>query len=322
MSDGQFSSKPMRSGRPTNITSNVTFGSATFETSEAEAFLQSPSVQREVEALRDEPFHDIGQMNCTPMPRNTPESVRDLGRPIASAVLVQEYLIGLIFLRICGWIFIPFGLLFAFMGLMFLIVRMDPQGNLVDRLAGSATLIAMGLGIAASGLWFGVLRGRVVNQRCWLCPGGIVWWTNGYFEWFAWEDVPEVYCALLRPRPAIGIRFDHDISWISFGDTQANRRMVQYIEKRASAARVKTVLKLLSEGATIPFGDRKIHRNRLEDESEPLDWRRIVDVRMDNRELVLKDDRGETAIPMDDTPYPSLFRALARALVSFAQERF
>src|SRR5436309_648067 len=109
MSDGQFSSKPMWSGKRTDITATAASGANTYSANDAQDFAQSPSVRREVEALRQEPFLDVGRLDCTPFPRGTPDHALELGEPVASAILVQEYLIGLVFLRICGWMFIAIG---------------------------------------------------------------------------------------------------------------------------------------------------------------------------------------------------------------------
>ena len=77
-------------------------------------------MQREVDALLHEAYPPSGA-GCAPLPRTTPRAAEEMGPPIASAVLVQEYWIGLMFLRVAGWIIIAGGAIFVVVaGLFFL----------------------------------------------------------------------------------------------------------------------------------------------------------------------------------------------------------
>src|SRR5450432_2816826 len=115
MSDGRFSSKPIRSAKGSAYTANAAFGKGEYSAEanvSADAvrdFLASPAVQREADRLLDEPFPAVASLTCAPFHKNTPEQAMDLGRRIASAVLVQEHLSGLIFLRVAGWLFMACG---------------------------------------------------------------------------------------------------------------------------------------------------------------------------------------------------------------------
>jgi hypothetical protein len=189
------------------------------------AFVRAPAVQREVNALMEQRFPEVGALVCAPFPRKTPAGAMELGRPIASAVLVQEYLIGLVFLRICGWGFMIVGALFVLIAVLGCITMAfePPRPNRdVNYLCGMIPVAMIGLGAGGAGAWFGILRGRVVNQMCWLSARGMVWMTGSVFEWYAWEEVPEVYCMMGDARPAIGIRFEGDVAWISFSNTHAS----------------------------------------------------------------------------------------------------
>ena len=110
---------------------------------------------------------------------------------------------------------------------------------------------------------------------------------------YSWADVPEVYCNIDAPRPAVGIRFDRNLSWISFSDTRAARRMVQEIENRASATRLPTVLRRLADGATITFGNARLNRQFVANGRNRVDWIQVADVHVKDRILGLlgRDDR-------------------------------
>jgi hypothetical protein len=281
-------------------------------------------VRREIEALREEPFLDIAHLECAPFHWRTPQPARDLGDPIASAVLVQEYLIGLVFLRICGWIFLPIGLLMALGSLIAMVSGLLGAHKVqTDALIGGAIGMAVGLGIAGAGAWFGILRGRVINERCWFCSRGMVWMTEQVFEWFEWEDIPEVYAKMDGDRPAVGIRFTGPISWISFSSSPSSRMVVRYVENRASAAWLPVALRLLAEGKTIRLGEWRLHRLTLEDASNTYPWTQVSAVRSENGEIVFtrNDGRPEMSIWWEEVPMPSLLLALARALVAFTRDR-
>jgi len=113
MSDGRFSSKPIRSERACDIAWSA--GDFTADarplSATARAFVQSAAIRREVNALMDCPFPQLSAVTCAPLHKDTPAGATELGRPLTSAALVQEYLIGLIFLRVAGWIFMLFGAL-------------------------------------------------------------------------------------------------------------------------------------------------------------------------------------------------------------------
>jgi hypothetical protein len=321
MSDGQFSAKPMRSGARTDITSSYSGGGA-LSLDQAQAFLDSPGVRREIDALLDEPFLNIGGLDCAPFPRAMPSAARAMGRPIASAILVQEYLIGLLFLRFWGWVFLGFGALFIITGFITMvggIFSRQPMDGSV--LFGGLLAFLVGLAIGGAGLWFGILRGRVITERCWLCTHGMIWLTHGRYDWYPWDEVAEVYCRIQTDRPAIGIRFDRNTSWISFSNSQATRLMVQYIENRASAMRAPTALKALAEGKTIPFGDRELNREHLKVRRETLAWNQIDRAEIDERHLVLysRGNREEMTVPLDAIPFPSMFTAMVRAIVAHAR---
>lgn len=323
MSDGQFSSKPMWTGKKSGFTTTATLGTGAFSANDARDFAQSPSVRRELEALSHEPHLDVGRTECHPFPRHIPEHARAMGQPFASATLVQEYLFGLVFLRICGWVFIPGGAIMALIGawnLLEVVVVGDVGRGWV--LIGVARLVG-GTIAAIGGLWFGILRGRVVNERCWFCPEGMVWMTNNLFEWYPWEDIAEVYAQLNEHRPAVGLRFEGPISWITFSNTRASHDIVHHVEKRASAAWLPDALKLIAEGKSIPFGDWRLQRLSLDGPKYSILWTQVVDLHVREGELRVSANgpHPETAIWLDDVPLPSLFIAMSRALLAFTRER-
>jgi hypothetical protein len=327
MSDGRFSSKPIRSAKRSEYTANASFGQgeysaeANISADAVRAFLASPAVQREADRLMDELFPAVASLACAPFPKNTPEHALDLGRRIASAVLAQEYLIGLVFLRAAGWLFLVVGSLLLMVGVGGLVVMFfEPQrpnvgGN--ERL-GMIGCFVFGMGVTGAGLWFGYFRGRVINEMCWFCPRGMVWMSENHFDSYSWDEVPEVFCRLQAPRPAAGIRFDGDTCWISFSNTHESRLIVQYIENRASAASARETLKSIAEGRTIHFGDWSLSRSAI----DRVDWRDVIAIDVDDRELVIhRRDRDEVAIHLDAIPYPSLFIAAARAAHAYARDQ-
>jgi hypothetical protein len=280
-------------------------------------------VQRPVQALVEQAFPEAGELRCAPFPRRAPAGAIDMGRPLASAVLVQEYLIGLIFLRVCGWVFLAFGGLILLSAVM-AVVSMIGDGprqppNMLGPMIG---VLAMGLGIGGAGLWFGVLRGRVVNERCWFCPRGMVWMRNSVFDWYRWEQVPEVYRKLDEAaRPAIGVRFDRDVSWISFNNTPASRLMVDYIESRASAAWTDTTLQMLADDRGVPFGAWRVRDGSIQGLGERVAWSEVADLEQQTRALVIHHgQQRQLAIALDEIPYPSLFVTLARAMWAYSRE--
>lgn len=316
MSDGRFSSKPIRSAKGSAYSANASFGKGEYgaetdvSADAVRAFLSSPAVQREVERLLDEPFPAAGSLACAPFPKNTPERALDLGRRIASAVLAQEYLSGLIFLRVAGWFFLACGGLILLAGTGVVIESISRPQQLVFNGPGILFMFAFGLGVTGAGAWFGYFRGRVINEMCWFCPRGMIWMSENLFDWYAWEDVPEVFCRLQDPRPAVGVRFDGNTCWISFSNTHASRQIVQFIENRASAASVRETLKSIAEGRTIQFGDYSLSRSAI----DRVDWRNVRAIDVEDRELVIhRHDRKEVMIHLDAIPYPSLFIAAARA---------
>jgi hypothetical protein len=231
----------------------------------------------------------------------------------------------LLFLRFWGWIFIGCGVLMVLAGIItlatFVFDGQARRGN--EQFFGAIVCVLFGLAVAGAGAWFGIFRGRVVNERCWFCPDGMVWMTERRFEWYSWQDIPEVYAEADAPRPAVGIRFDGPISWITFSAGERSRMIVRYVEHRASAAWLKEALKLLSEGKTIHFGNWDLHRVSLDGDDGSIHWTQIADARVEANELVLRgaDGRKSLAIWLNEVPLPSLFTALARALVAHAHER-
>jgi len=326
MSDGRFSSKPIRSAKGSEYSASASFGKGDYSTEvdvsadAVRAFLASPAVQREVDRLMDEPFPAVGSLACAPFHKNTPERAMDLGRRIASAVLAQEYLIGLVFLRAAGWFFLACGGLILVAGVGGVVESFfRPQGQLVrEPFAPFLIVFAIGLGVMGAGAWFGYFRGRVINEMCWFCPRGMVWMSENLFDWYSWEDVPEVFCRLQAPRPAVGVRFDGATCWISFSNTHASRQIVQYIENRASAASVHETLKSIAHGRTVHFGDFSLSRSAI----DRVDWRNVIAIDVDDRELVIhRHGGGEVAIHLDEIPYPSLFIAAARATHSYVRDQ-
>jgi hypothetical protein len=320
MSDGQFSSKPMRSG---HFTASYSSGADTVPADQARTFLESRAVQREVDALVHEAYPPSGA-GCVPLPRTMPRAAEEMGPPIASAVLVQEYLIGLIFLRVAGWLFVAFGALFTLLAIftIFTTVR-NPNAPGSPPILVVLIIAGIGLGIGGAGAWFGYFRGRVITERCWLCTHGVVWMTNSVFDCFSWADVPELYCDADAPRPAVGIRFDRNLSWISFSDAKSSRFMVKHVELCASAARLQSILQPLAEGNTVFFGDAWLDRQRMSNGHSRIEWNQVAEVHVRDRRLVLRgqDDRELATIPLEELPYPTLFMALVRAIVAHTRER-
>jgi hypothetical protein len=262
-------------------------------------------------------------MECAPLPRNLPRSGREIGEPIASAVLVQEYLIGLLFLRLAGWFFMAVASLLFCAVVVLLITSWRGGPGHENEWSGLMCIGGLALLVGTVGLWFGILRGRVVMERCWLCHHGIIWMTNGVFDCIAWQDVPEVYCDLEAPRPAIGIRFDRNLSWISFAATESARRMIQHVETCASADRIQRTLRLLAEGRAVYFGDTHLHRHWLDSPHARIDWNNVSEIRVGDRYLELRgrDNQVVAAIPFKEIPFVSLFIALVRAILSVSVER-
>jgi hypothetical protein len=328
MSDGQFSSKPIRSVRRGDFSARALgefSAEATNSPDAARAFLASPAVQRAVNAVMEQPFPDVNEVKCAPFPKTTPVAAMDLGRPIASAVLVQEYLIGLLFLRICGWLFLLVGVLmllgWAIMTAVTFFDEVQRLGLDGKYIGGVICSGLLGLGVTGAGAWFGIFRGRVVTQMCWFCPRGMVWRTESVFEWYGWEEVPELYCTLRASRPAVGIRFDRDIAWVSFGNTQASRLIVDYIENRASAAWMPDSLQAIAEGRPLRLGDWRLRRSSIQGPRTEVDWKNVFEVERNERDLVIHYwARREMTVPLDEIPFPSLFTALTRALYAHARE--
>jgi hypothetical protein len=324
MSDGQFSSKPIRSGHKTDLTAGYPSGAGPLSADQTRAFLESRAVRREVDALLDETYIGANRDACAPLPNRLPRAAEEMGQPIASAVLVQEYLIGLIFLRVAGWIFLAFGALILIGAvIVFFEFLRNPNQQGGPPPWAFVIMAGVGLAIGGAGAWFGYFRGRVITERCWLCTHGVIWMTNSVFDWYSWADVPEVYCDTHAPRPAVGIRFDRNLSWISFSNTQVSHRMVQLIENRASAARMPAVLKRLAEGATISFGDARLNRQWMAHKRDRFDWNQVAAVQVEDQHLVLlgPGNRELASFPLEEIAFPSLFAALARAILAHARER-
>ncbi len=248
----------------------------------------------------------------------------DLGRPIASAVLVQEYLIGLVFLRVCGWLFMILGGLILLGGVIAAIaavsepLRPRPRNDAFALIA--VTII--GGAIGGAGAWFGYFRGRVINQMCWFCPHGMVWMTEKVFEWYAWAEVHEVYCKLCPARPAVGISMGGPIAWISFSNTATSRRIVPYFENRAAAANIEKALHAIAEGRTIRFGEWRVRKSAIQGIAEEIAWRNVFEIERNDRDLLIRhEEHSALTIPLDEIPFPSMFTALARALHAHARER-
>jgi hypothetical protein len=324
MSDGQFSSKPLRSDRLRTFASSAGEFSteAHLSTDVAQDFLQTPAVSREIDELRDPRHPEVAHFRVSPLHKRTPEAARELGRPLASATLVQEYLIGLIFLRVAGWIFMVFGLLFMLFSCAVLIAMLPGGPGPQDPPAAIAVIGAIGLLIGAIGAWFGIFRGRVINEMCWFCPRGMIWMTEGVFDWYAWEDVPQVFCDTHAVRPAIGISLGRNVSWVSYSNTTESRAMVDYIEKRASAACLDKILPMLAEGKSIRFGRWRLSRFSMHTEDVELAWRDMVEAeRTENDFVVRTRDQRSVVVPLEDVPFPSLFAALARACLAYTRVR-
>lgn len=322
MSDGQFSAKPIRGTYRGEVVRKSGEFSAELKltTDDTRAFLQSPAVQREANALMETSLPDLARRDCAPLHKRTPDAARDLGRPLASATLVQEYLIGLVFLRVCGWIFMACGTL-IFLGVVIGAVTTLNRPGRQEPFFGFILAMGFSLAIVAVGAWFGIFRGRVITEMCWFCPGGMIWMTESVFDWYKWEDVPDVYCNLQGDRPAIGVSFGTNVSWISFSDTHASRALVEYIEKQASAACLPSVLREFAEGETIRFGTWRLSRSSVRGHHHTIPWRDVLAVACDGREFWIKQTDGSTTVPLDEIPFPSLFTALALASFGYMREQ-
>jgi hypothetical protein len=325
MSDGRFSSKPIRAAQRRDFARGEFSAEAMTSPDAARALLMSPAVRREVNALQEEPFPEVGELKCAPFPRNTQTAAMELGRPIASAVLAQEYLIGLVFLRICGWLFILVGGLLLLAGVFGVVnvLSAPPREKMpANAILGLVSGLVIGMLVMGAGSWFGIYRGRIINQMCWFCPNGMVWRTESVFEWYGWEEVPEVYCKLSESRPAVGIGFGAPVSWISFSNTVASRRIVPYLENRASAANIERAMRGIAEGRSIRFGNWGLRKSGINRAAEEVDWRNVFEIERDDRDLVIRyGERNTLTIPLDEIPFPSMFTALARAMHAHARER-
>jgi hypothetical protein len=322
MSDGQFSVKPIRSGRAHDVIRDTGEFSTEVRLSRdsTDSFLHSPAVQREVHALTDQSIETAMRHDCTPLHKRTPDAAKALGRPIASATLVQEYLIGLIFLRVCGWIFLFFGSVFLLGAVITFFVVVLGQNGGVGHLGPVIALVGFGVFIGGTGAWFGIFRGRVVTEMCWFCPHGMIWLTDGTFDWYTWEQVPDVYCNLQGSRPAIGISFGRNVSWISFSDNLASRNLVERIEKLASAACMASVIEQFADGKTIRFGTWRLSRFSVRDSDATISWQEVDSVSCDHREIWIKQTGGgRITAPLDEIPFPSLFTALAFASFGYTR---
>ena len=153
MSDGQFSSKPLRSERSRDV-ANAYSTEPILSADVTQAFLQSPTVRRKVGALLNLPFPEIGPSDCALLDACTPKAALNLGEPMASATLAQEYLIGLVFLRVAGWVFIACGVMFVVSALGLGVTVIFNQGNPqnVDQLGGEIVVAAIGLAIGVVGV--------------------------------------------------------------------------------------------------------------------------------------------------------------------------
>jgi hypothetical protein len=324
MSDGQFSSKPMRSGRPREWVATDITAHAHLLADDARAFMQSHAVQDEINALMDHPLPElVATVQSAPLHKAVPEDAKELGRPLASAVLVQEYLIGLLFLRFWGWVFMLFGALILFSAVVLFFQALFGR-NPADRSSlGPAVLVAgFGLGIGGAGLWFGVLRGRVIDEMCWFCPRGMIWRTGLSFDWFTWEEVRELYSLLHTPRPAIAIRLDSNLSEISFSNTPASRRLIDYLERRASADCAPIMLQQIAEGRSLRFGNWRLSRSALRDGDAEIAWHDISDIQLRERELRIRLLNGrDVTILLEEIAFPHLFVALARGIHAYSRGR-
>jgi len=322
MSDGRFSSKPIRSGLPREKADTEFTADPRYLNDDARAFLQSNLMRDEINAIADHALPEIlATVKSAPLHKSTPAAARDLGRPLASAVLVQEYLIGLIFLRVCGWIFIFFGGLFLVGAVVMAIqgvFRPNPAG---ESLIGPAFGIAFfGFLIGGAGAWFGFFRGRVIEEMCWFCPRGMIWMSGAYFDWYTWDEVREIYSHLLTARPAIGIRLESNLSVISFSNTPASRRLVDYIEHQASAACAQIVLEQIAEGRSVRFGDCRLSRSAFRDADTEIAWQNILDLQVNERELRIRRlDGSDVAVSLDEIPFPRMFVALARGIHAYSR---
>ena len=246
-----------------------------------------------------------------------------LGSPLASATLVQEYLIGLLFLRVAGWIFLLCGALIVLAGILGAITMvLDPRQNPGPHpfLVGAMTT-GIGLGIGAAGAWFGILRGRVITEMCWFCPRGMIWMTEGVFDWYTWEEVRELYCHPYAVRPAIGIRFDDNLSMISFRHDSTSCLVVRYIEKRASAACAAMFIRQIAEQRTVRFGEWRLSGWVLRSLDVEISWRDVTHIQVGDHELQISCRGGkDIAIVLDDVPFPSLFTALVQGIWGHVRE--
>lgn len=322
MSDGQFSVKPIRSGPIRDIIRDTGEFSSELRLSRdaTDSFLHSPAVQREVHALTDQTIENTVRHDCAPLHKRTPEAARELGRPIASATLVQEYLIGLIFLRVWGWIFLFFGAVFILGAVITFFTVMLGQNGGLEQLGPVIALVGFGIFIGGAGAWFGILRGRVVTEMCWFCPRGMIWMTDGAFDWYKWEQIPDVYCNLEGARPAIGISFGRNVSWISFSDNLGSRNLVERIERLASAACMASVIEQFADGKTIRFGTWRLSRFAVRDSDATISWNNVASVSRDHREVWIKQTGGgNISAPLDEIPFPSLFTALVFASFGYTR---
>jgi hypothetical protein len=331
MSDGQFSARPIRGerGREVTRTSGEFAKELPLPQGETTSFLDSRAVRDEVDALKDQLRREIATLECAPVDASAPPGAHDLGRPLASAVLVQDVLIGMILLRVCGWIILAFGGLILIGTLATLIggrLR-DP-----DAVVGLLVVGAFGLLIAAVGAWFGIFRGRAVNEMCWICSRGMIWRFQQYssaivrvtgqdFDWYAWNEVRDLYCDLRRERPALGISFGRNVSWISFRRSQAALAMLESVEKHASAAGLNDALRDFAEGSSLRFGPYHVSLSGIRAEREEFKWRDVLEASVDGRILLVRYVGGKLAISLDEVPFPTMLKTLVLAAHTYSREQ-
>jgi hypothetical protein len=329
MSDGRFSSKPIRrdSLHQTGVTAKLPFGPLP-SSNEALAkkaetsLLRSAHVQRIVNELMYHPMPAPDQLRCERLPAETPREARHMGAPIALAIRERVELIRRVLIRCAG------GLLLIFSGPPFVVFSIVIVGWMLGQLKNEGrhlwlfcTIYPFVLIELGFGAWLAIFLRFAPARKCWFCPGGVVCLTGKFIDWCVWERLPELYFQNKSRHPALGIRVDGVINWFPFNNESADRQLAEFIENRASAAWMPTILQQLAEGRTIQFGECQICQESVISASGTLRWKDVDKISSDESWIVISDRyRNDMTVSLEKVPFPSLFRTLVLALQAYSRE--
>lgn len=282
-----------------------------------EKLLLLPEAKEAFDALADVRPPDVGDLPCLRVPKNAFAVLREWGEPLASYRYHLET-------WVIRWMYRGLGLVMLVMGVIIIVGGVvvwfnPPQRNNAqeDPLFILAVMLLIGAAFLAGGIWFFWWRANAWQRTLWIYPEGLLVLKGSELEVHPWFHAMELTFAD-RPNSAFITMRIFNEQYVIGGRSESHRDLCRYVERKASADSLSRVLRQISAGRAVNFGACFIRRRVLDLLREPVYWMAVEGVAVKDAAIeVALVGRKPYFLPRDRLQYPSLFFALAPALVAY-----